>query len=83
MINIQHNKIIFPKSQNIKEIEHRQLWMKLIDINKRYCIFDKNEEDIIFEENSNEENIYEMLDMKTRELKARGIWQMKRILLKN
>lgn len=56
-----------------KEIEHRQLWMKLIDINKRYCIFDKNEEDIIFEENDNEENIYEMLDMKTRELKARGI----------
>lgn len=56
-----------------KEIEHRQLWAKLIDINKRYCIFDKNEKNIIFEESDKENNIYEMLDMKTRELKARGI----------
>jgi transcriptional regulatory protein LevR/transcriptional regulator with AAA-type ATPase domain len=56
-----------------KEIEHRQLWNKLIDINKRYCIFDKNEEKIIFEENTTDENIYEMLDLRTRELKSRGI----------
>lgn len=56
-----------------KEIEHRQLWNKLVDINKRYCIFDKHEEKIIFEENETDENIYEMLEMKTRDLKARGI----------
>jgi transcriptional regulatory protein LevR/transcriptional regulator with AAA-type ATPase domain len=56
-----------------KETEHRQLWSKLIDINKRYCVFDKNEKNIIFEENDNEKNIYEMLEIKTRELKARGI----------
>ncbi|QAA34388.1 sigma-54-dependent transcriptional regulator [Clostridium manihotivorum] len=56
-----------------KEIEHRQLWNKLVDINKRYCIFDKDEEKMIFEENSYDENIYEMLEMKTRDLKAKGI----------
>lgn len=56
-----------------KEIEHRQLWNKLVDINKRYCIFDKHEEKIIFEETETDENIYEMLEMKTRDLKARGI----------
>ncbi len=56
-----------------KEIEHRQLWNKLIDINKRYCIFDKDEERIIFEETKPDENIYEMLDLRTRELKGMGI----------
>lgn len=56
-----------------KEVEHRQLWNKLIDINNRYCVFDKNEKQIIFEENEQNQNIYEMLDAKTRELKAKGI----------
>jgi transcriptional regulatory protein LevR/transcriptional regulator with AAA-type ATPase domain len=56
-----------------KEIEHRQLWNKLIDINKRYCIFDKDEERMIFEEDETNENIYEVLESKTRELKARGV----------
>lgn len=56
-----------------KEIEHRQLWNKLIDINKRYLIFDKDEERAIFEENTNDDNIYEMLDVRTSELKAKGI----------
>lgn len=56
-----------------REVEHRQLWNKLSDINKRYYIFDKNEEKIVFEETESDENIYEMLENKTRELKARGI----------
>lgn len=56
-----------------KEVEHRQLWNKLIDINKRYCIFDKNEEGIIFETSKNDENIYEILDLRTTELKGKGI----------
>lgn len=56
-----------------KEIEHRQLWNKLIDINKRYYVFDKDEEKIIFDENDQDGNIYEMLEIKTRELKARGV----------
>lgn len=56
-----------------KEVEHRQLWNKLIDINNRYCVFDKNEKQMIFEENEQNQNIYEMLDAKTRELKAKGI----------
>lgn len=56
-----------------KETEHRKLWNKLIDINKRYCIFDKDENGIIFEQNVNDENIYEMLDLRTQELKRDGI----------
>ncbi|MDS0528409.1 sigma 54-interacting transcriptional regulator [Clostridium sp. SHJSY1] len=56
-----------------KEIEHRQLWNKLIDINNRYFIFDKNKDKEIFEENKNDENIYEMLDVRISELKAKGI----------
>ena len=56
-----------------KEVEHRQLWNKLIDINKRYCIFDKNQEKPIFDGNTSDENIYEMLEIRTRELKAKGI----------
>ena len=56
-----------------KVVEHRQLWNKLIDINNRYCVFDKNEKQMIFEENEQNQNIYEMLDAKTRELKAKGI----------
>jgi len=56
-----------------KGTEHRQLWQKLIDINKRYCIFDKTKEDIIFEEDTREDNIYELLDVRTAELKSKGI----------
>lgn len=56
-----------------KEIEHRQLWNKLIDINNRYCIFDKDEKQMIFEEKEYESSIYEMLEAKTRDLKAKGI----------
>jgi transcriptional regulatory protein LevR/transcriptional regulator with AAA-type ATPase domain len=56
-----------------KETEHRQLWNKLIDINKRYCIFDSDEEGILFEESKSDENIYEMLDLRTNELKRKGI----------
>lgn len=56
-----------------KEVEHRQLWNKLIDINNRYCIFDKDEKQMIFEEKEYESNIYEMLEAKTRDLKAKGI----------
>ena len=56
-----------------KEIEHRQLWNKLIDINKRYLVFDKDEDRKVFEENHNDGNIYEMLDVKTNKLKAQGI----------
>jgi len=56
-----------------KEVEHRQLWNKLIDINKRYCIFDKNEEGMFFDENTNNENIYELIDRRTRELKNKGL----------
>lgn len=56
-----------------KEVEHRQLWNKLIDINKRYFIFDKDEEGMFFDENTNDENVYEIIDRRTRELKNQGV----------
>jgi transcriptional regulatory protein LevR/transcriptional regulator with AAA-type ATPase domain len=56
-----------------KEVEHRQLWNKLIDINNRYCVFDKDEKQMIFEEKEHSGNVYEMLESKTRELKSKGI----------
>ncbi|TZE81338.1 sigma 54-interacting transcriptional regulator [Calorimonas adulescens] len=55
------------------ETEHRQLWNKFLNINKRYFIFDKSEKSILLEEGSGEENIYEMIDMKMHELKDRGL----------
>lgn len=55
------------------ETEHRQLWNKLIDINIRYCIFDYSEENIIFEEEKNEESIYDMIDIRVCELKSKGM----------
>ncbi len=53
------------------ETEHRQLWTKLIGINKRYCIFDSYEENVLFEED--QDNIYDMIDLRVRELKGRGV----------
>lgn len=55
------------------EIEHRQLWNKLIGINKRYCIFDKSKENMLFEDEQSEENIYEMIDIRIHELKCKGV----------
>ncbi len=51
--------------------EHRQLWNKLIDINKHYCIFNSNEENILFEEKG--KNIYDMIDLRVQELKNQGV----------
>lgn len=56
-----------------KEIEHRQLWNKLLGINNHYCIFSKNEGNFIFDNEKNEENIYELIDYRVSELKNRGI----------
>ncbi|MCM0649596.1 sigma 54-interacting transcriptional regulator [Clostridium swellfunianum] len=56
-----------------RETEHRQIWNKLIGINKRYCIFDNSSDEILFEEEQKEENIYEMIDIRFHELKGKGI----------
>lgn len=56
-----------------KEVEHRQLWNKLIGINKRYCIFDETKETMLYDEEENNENIYEMIDLRVHELRSKGI----------
>jgi transcriptional regulatory protein LevR/transcriptional regulator with AAA-type ATPase domain len=51
--------------------EHRQLWNKLIDLNKHYCTFNSQEENILFEEKG--KNIYDMIDLRVQELKNQGV----------
>lgn len=53
------------------ETEHRQLWNKLIGINKRYYVFDKSEDSVILEDD--DKNIYEMIDIRMHELKSKGL----------
>lgn len=55
------------------ETEHRQIWTKLISINNRYCIFDSSKDAMLFEENGNDESIYEMIDSHFHELKVKGV----------
>ncbi|MDD7796147.1 sigma-54-dependent transcriptional regulator [Clostridium sp. 'White wine YQ'] len=54
-------------------VEHRQLWNKLIGINNRYCIFDNDSEQVLFQEEQGEVSIYDMIDLRVHELKSRGI----------
>lgn len=56
-----------------KDTEHRQIWNKLIGINRRYCIFNSSLSDVLFEEDSSEENIYDMINLRVHELQAKGI----------
>ena len=56
-----------------KEIEHRQLWNKLIDINKKYCIFSNENDEVIFEGDKDETNIYELIEAKYHQLKEKGV----------
>lgn len=55
------------------ETEHRQIWNRLIGINSRFCVFDGGKESVLLDEKDNEENIYEMIDMRVHELRSRGI----------
>lgn len=55
------------------EVEHRQLWNRLIDINRKYCVFDNSRDEVIFEDYKNEMNIYELVDYRYSELKSRGL----------
>lgn len=72
---IRINSIDLPqhiKSGLYTETEHRKLWNKFLEINKRYYLFDKNEESVLLEENTEADNIYEIIDSKMNELQAKG-----------
>ncbi|WP_315072283.1 sigma 54-interacting transcriptional regulator [uncultured Clostridium sp.] len=56
-----------------KETEHRQLWNKLIGISKRYIVFNELKENVLYDEEENGVNIYEMIDNRVHELRSRGI----------
>ncbi|MBS5987373.1 PRD domain-containing protein [Clostridium paraputrificum] len=56
-----------------EDIEHRQLWSKFIEINKKYYIFDKSEDEIIFEDYKDDNSIYEKINIKYHELKSKGM----------
>ena len=54
------------------ETTHRQIWNRFIGINKRYCVFDSNSKELLFKNNEDAENIYEMIDTRMQELKSVG-----------
>lgn len=54
------------------ETTHRQIWNRFIGINKRYCVFDSNSKELLFRNNEDSENIYEMIDTRMQELKRVG-----------
>lgn len=56
-----------------RETEHRQIWNKLIGINNRYCIFNKINKNMMFQEEKSEDSIYDMIDFRVHELRSRGI----------
>ncbi|XOQ47862.1 MAG: Nitric oxide reductase transcription regulator NorR2 [Eubacteriales bacterium] len=55
------------------ETTHRQIWNRLIGINKRYCVFDSSSKELLLRNNEDAENIYEMIETRMQELKERGI----------
>lgn len=57
----------------LKEIEHRQIWNRLIDINSRYFIFNKEQDKLVLQHIDEEDNIYEMIDSRVSELMSRGV----------
>ncbi|CUO72812.1 sigma 54-interacting transcriptional regulator [Clostridium disporicum] len=75
-IDIKVNSLDLPlyiRKGLYKEVDHRQLWNKLIDINKKYCIFNNLDDEIIFEDYKGESNIYELIEARYHQLKERGI----------
>lgn len=56
-----------------KETEHRQIWNRLIGINNRYFIFNKEESSQYYKTEEDKENIYEIIDYRANELKRKGI----------
>lgn len=56
-----------------REIKHREIWNKLIGINSRYCVFDISEKNMLLESFDKSDSIYEVIDLKFRELKSKGI----------
>lgn len=56
-----------------KEIESRDIWYKIIDVTKRYCIFNYEEDNILFNEKIPEIDVYELIEIKMNELVSQGI----------
>lgn len=57
----------------LSETSHRQIWRRIASVDKRFCFFDGTDQDAIFEEGDAEENIYEVLDRRVRELREGGV----------
>lgn len=55
------------------QTEHRQLWYKLMDISSRYITFDLNGNNMIYEDELNQKNVYKMIDNNIVKLKNTGI----------
>jgi transcriptional regulatory protein LevR/transcriptional regulator with AAA-type ATPase domain len=57
----------------LNSTNHRQIWNRLIGINKRYCVFDSSDNRMLFENNEDAENIYELIDSRVKDFKSRGL----------
>ena len=62
------------------ETAHREIWHKLNDIGSRFCTFrpDRKEGESFFEKNDSS-SIYELIDMRMREMQAGGLseWEIR------
>lgn len=64
--------------QNIRqglylETEHRQLWNKLMDISNRYITFDNSDHEMILKKDSNNKDVYEMIEANVSKLRSTGV----------
>ncbi|MEG0308000.1 MAG: sigma 54-interacting transcriptional regulator [Clostridium sp.] len=56
-----------------KENEHRQIWNNIIGIDNKYYVFNNEGQEVIFDFENKEKNIYEIIDEKVNQLKDKGI----------
>ncbi|MBZ9633807.1 sigma 54-interacting transcriptional regulator [Clostridium sp. FP1] len=56
-----------------KEKEHRQIWNSIIGIHNRYYVFNNECNEDIFDFEKKQQSIYEIIDEKANELRAKGI----------
>lgn len=54
------------------ETSHRMIWNRFVGNNKRFCVFDSTVKNPLFQNDESNENIYDMIDIRMRELKEAG-----------
>lgn len=55
-----------------KEFDHRQIWSRLVSINDRYCIFNKEQDNLVLDKEDGKESVYDLIDFRASQLKSKG-----------